>query len=153
VTSARRLLWILVGATALVTLAVALWPQADDSVAARRRRLASELRCSDCEGLSVLESHTASAADTRRDIAVRIRRGESDAAIRQAYVDSFGEQILLKPRNDGVGLIVWALPIVVLVAGAAVLVLALRRWRAQPRLAASADDEEYVAAHRGGGDG
>ena len=90
--------------------------------AARTRSLASELRCVDCEGLSVAESATASARQQRRDIAARIRRGESDDEIRQVYVDRFGESILLKPSSDGIGVIVWALPVVVLLVGAGGLV-------------------------------
>jgi len=147
--SGRRLVWIGLAVVAVVVLAVALWPRSGSpTVAAHTRALASELRCVDCEGLSVAESSTASARQQRRDIEARIRRGESDEEIRQVYVDRFGESILLKPSSDGIGVIVWALPVVVLLVGAGGLVLALRRWQRQPRLVATDADEALVAKAR-----
>lgn len=148
----RKILWILIGATAVLVLAVALWPRSDASIEARTRSLASELRCVDCEGLSVADSSTASARISRRDIERRLRRGESADSIRQAYVDRYGESVLLKPASDGVGVVVWALPVVILVVGAGGLLIALRRWQRQPRLEATAADEAFVAAHRGQSD-
>jgi cytochrome c-type biogenesis protein CcmH/NrfF len=56
--------------------------------------------------------------------------------------------VLLKPSSDGVGLLVWALPVVVLVVAAGAIVLALRRWSRQPRLEASEEDEELVRRAR-----
>ena len=146
---ARKLAWVGLAVLAVAVLAVALWPSSGTpSVAARTRGLASELRCVDCEGLSVAESSTASARQQRRDIATRIRRGESDEEIRQVYVDRFGESILLRPSSNGIGVIVWALPVVLLLVGAGGLVLALRRWQRQPRLVATDADEAFVAEHR-----
>lgn len=142
-------MWVALAAVAVVVLAIALWPSSGTpTVRARTRSLASELRCVDCEGLSVAESSTASARQQRRDIAARIRRGESDDEIRQVYVDRFGESILLKPSSDGIGVIVWALPVIVLLVGAGGLALALRRWGRQPRLVATDADEAFVAGHR-----
>jgi cytochrome c-type biogenesis protein CcmH len=145
----RRLVWSVLGVIVVAVLAVVLWPvQGRESVSAHTRRLASEFRCVDCEGLSVADSSADSARVQRRDIAQRIRRGESDAEIRQAYVDTFGESILLKPANSGVGLLVWALPIVAIGLGAVGLWVALRRWQRQPRLEASDADDALVADHR-----
>ena len=145
----RKLVWVGLAALAILVLAVALWPSSGTpTVRARTRSLASELRCVDCEGLSVAESSTASARQTRRDIEARIRRGQSDQDIRQVYVDRFGESILLKPSSSGIGVIVWALPVIVLVVGAGGLVLALRRWGRQPRLVATEADEALVAQAR-----
>ena len=56
--------------------------------------------------------------------------------------------MLLKPTSDGIGVLVWALPIAALVLGAGGLVLALRRWPRQPRLDATDADEELVAEER-----
>ena len=145
----RKLVWVGLAVLAVLVLAVALWPSSGTpTVRARTRSLASELRCVDCEGLSVAESSTASARQTRRDIEARIRRGQSDQDIRQVYVDRFGESILLKPSSSGIGVIVWALPVIVLVVGAGGLVLALRRWGRQPRLVATDADEALVAQAR-----
>ena len=145
----RWLPWIVLGVLVVGALAYAAWPRGvDESTAAHTHRIASELRCVDCEGLSVADSATSTAAATRADIASRIRHGESDAEIRQVYVDRYGETVLLKPSSDGLGVLVWALPIAALVLGAGGLVLALRRWQRQPRLVASEADEELVADER-----
>ena len=142
--------WIVIGVLVVGVLAYTAWPRGtDDSTAARTHRIASELRCVDCESLSVADSATSTAAATRADIALRIRHGESDAEIRQVYVDRYGESVLLQPSNQGLGVLVWALPIAVLVIGAGGIVLALRRWQREPRLTASEADEELVAHERG----
>src|SRR3989442_6589241 len=74
------------------------------------------------------------------DIRRRVDAGESDAEIRQAYVDRYSEQILLKPRGSGFGALVWALPVVVLVLGGGGLAIRFRRWRLQPALAPTQAD-------------
>ncbi len=145
----RWLPWIVLAVLVVGALAYSAWPRSgDESVAAHTRRIASDLRCIDCESLSVADSATSSARATRADIAVRIRHGESDAEIRQVYVDRYGESVLLKPSSNGLGILVWALPIAALLIGAGGIVLALRRWQRQPRLVASTADEELVAEER-----
>lgn len=147
----HRAAWAILGIVVLATLAISFWPRGGhETEAAHVRRLASELRCVDCEGLSVAESATASAREQRRDIRLRVRRGQSDDTIRARYVELFGESILLKPSSRGVGLLVWALPIAVVLVGAVGLAFALRRWQRQPRLAPSEDDVRLVAERRAG---
>jgi cytochrome c-type biogenesis protein CcmH len=141
--------WILLGVLAVGALGYAAWPRGDDpSVRAQTRAIASELRCVDCEGLSVADSSTSTARATRADIKARIEHGESDAEIRAVYVDRYGESVLLKPSSDGIGVLVWALPIAALLLGAGGIVFALRRWSRQPRLVATEADEELVAKER-----
>jgi cytochrome c-type biogenesis protein CcmH len=145
----RWLPWIVVGVLVVGALGYAAWPRgADPSLTAHTRRIASELRCVDCESLSVADSATSTARATRTDIKARIQHGESDAEIRQVYIDRYGESVLLKPSSDGIGVLVWALPIAALLLGGGGIVVALRRWSRQPRLVASAADEELVAKER-----
>jgi len=152
--SARKLLWVGLAAVAVAVFAVAAFSGGGStSVGQRTRSLAGELRCVDCEGLSVAESSTASARLTRRDIETRLRRGESVDEIRQHYVDLNGESILLKPASRGVGVVVWALPIVLLVMGAGLLAVALRRWQRQTRMVPTEADAAFVAEHRAQVDG
>jgi cytochrome c-type biogenesis protein CcmH len=141
--------WVALGIVAVAVIAYAAWPRGgDESVRAHVQRLAAELRCVDCQGLSVADSATSTARATRRDLAARIRRGESDAEIRQVYVDRYGEVVLLRPASGGLGAVVWALPIAIILLGAGGLVLALRRWQREPALTATPEDEALVARER-----
>ncbi len=54
----------------------------------------------------------------------------------------------LKPGDDGIALLAWGIPVIVVLAGGAGLVIALRRWSREPRLEATADDEAIVARER-----
>ena len=97
------------------------------------------------------DSATASARIERRDIAERVQRGDSDETIRGFYVGKYRESVLLKPSSNGVGIVVWVLPVFGLLVGAAGLVFALRRWAAQPRLTPTAADAAFVAERRRSG--
>jgi cytochrome c-type biogenesis protein CcmH len=145
----RFLPWALLAVVVAVALTVAAWPShGPPSVAQRARSVASELRCVDCEALSIADSSTSNAAAQRADIESRVRAGQSDAQIRRAYVDRYGPSILLRPENKGIGMLVWALPVGAFLLGAGGLALALRRWRSEPRLAASTADEQLVRRTR-----
>jgi len=140
--------WIALGIVVAIALAVVLWPNGDQSPAARAHALETELKCPECQGLSVAESQAPTSRAIRADIKRRIARGQSDAEIRQAYVEDYGESILLSPRDSGISLIVWVLPVVVLVLGATGIVFALRRNREEPHLHATDADERLVERTR-----
>jgi cytochrome c-type biogenesis protein CcmH len=146
----RRLLpWIGLAAVVIATLAVVVWPHGGDaSPSARARSLSDEFRCPECEGLSVADSSAPTARAMRADIRERVEAGESDAEIRQAMIDRFGESVLLKPEGEGIGLLVWGLPVVAVVLGAAGLGYALWRWRRQPAVHATDADEALVERAR-----
>jgi cytochrome c-type biogenesis protein CcmH len=116
--------------------------------AARAARLESQLACPVCTGESVADSNSSASRAIRDDIVKRIKAGQGDTEIRDAYVATYGEHVLLTPSNGGLGVVAWGVPIVALVIGAAGIVLALRRWSVTPRLAATADDEEIVDRER-----
>jgi cytochrome c-type biogenesis protein CcmH len=65
----------------------------------------------------------------REEIAERIEAGESDSEIRSYFASRFGDEILLTPPADGVGSLVWVLPVVVTVLAAGGLTWAFVRWR------------------------
>jgi cytochrome c-type biogenesis protein CcmH len=116
------------------------------SPAARTEAIAEDLRCPVCQGLSIADSHSPTAESIRDDIRRRVDAGQSDAAIKRHYIDSYGEWILLRPETSGVGALVWVLPVAALLVAGGGLALAFRRWRRQPNLAASDADRALVEA-------
>jgi cytochrome c-type biogenesis protein CcmH len=122
--------WLLLVAVVVVVLGVVA-ARSSGSASAQERvdRLTRELRCPTCQSESVYESRSATADAIRADVARRVDAGESDGQIKQAYVDRYTEWILLTPANDGVGFLVWGIPVVVLVLGAGVVVIVARRGR------------------------
>ncbi len=145
-TARNRIAWIVLAVLVLGAVAFSLWPRPGaDSVAGRTRSLAREFRCVDCEGLSVADSQTASARAARVEIRRRLEAGESEAEVRAYFVDLYGESVLLKPEGTGIGLVVWALPVVAVILAGAGIVVAVRRGRRTPRLRATDEDEALVA--------
>ena len=137
--------WIGLAVLAIaVLIVVVVRSQPSNSPAARADRLAHQLRCVECQSQSVADSQSPTAIAIRADIKQRIAQGQTDSQIKAAYVALHTQWILLSPPSDGIGLIVWAVPIAAILLGGVGLYLALRRWRSQPRLAASAADEALV---------
>ncbi len=136
--------WIALAVVVVVALAVVVWPNGSESPAARAHDLETQLKCPECRGLSVADSQAPTSRAIRADIKRRIKAGQSDETIRQAYVSTYGQDILLTPEDSGVSLIVWILPVVVLALGATGIVFALRRNRGQPHLHATEADERLV---------
>jgi len=93
------------------------------------RQLAAEMRCPDCQSLSVADSHTAAANAIRSEIAELLAAGQTPAQVRQHFVDRYGEWILLSPTAP----IAWWLPVGVLLLGG----LALAGWLLRGRRTAA----------------
>ena len=109
---------------ALVTLEL-LRPGAPATRAEQARQIAAELRCPDCQSLSVAESQTAAAAAIRAQVVELLAAGRSPDEVRRHFVERYGEWILLAP----VAPIAWWLPVVVVAVGVGLLAAWLRAGR------------------------
>ena len=137
--------WAAMGLVLVVALAVGARGQSDPPTDAQRvNRIADQVRCPTCRGLSAADSDAPAARAMREEILRRVQAGETDEAILGYIVSRYDESILLKPEGDGVAGLVWALPAAGLVAAAGGLVLAFRRWRARPGATVSAADRALV---------
>ena len=142
----KQLPAIAVGAVlALLAILAILWlaPVAATD-ADRADALAAELRCPDCQGLSVADSQTASAREIRRQVDELVASGATDDDVRAHFVDRYGEWILLAPTSP----VAWLLPFAALALGVAVLAAWLVRGGARhPRRTFALDDETRRRLH------
>ena len=146
----RSLAWAGVAAVMAAALTIGLGSTGDGGTpAARADRIGNALRCPVCQGLSVKDSDSPAARDMRDDIRRRVDDGESDGEIRDAYVDRYGEWILLRPGTSGFDALVWAVPVAAVAAGAVVLGGLFWRWQRRGSSRAPSDeDRRRVAAAR-----
>jgi cytochrome c-type biogenesis protein CcmH len=106
--------------------------------AEQAHQLAAELRCPDCQALSVAESQTAAAAAIRRQIVEQLASGKNPAQVRDYFVQRYGEWILLEPTSP----LAWWLPPAALIVGIGLLAWWLRRGRSEaPSVNAAPPDE------------
>jgi cytochrome c-type biogenesis protein CcmH len=129
-----------VGAVLGVAVAGALvLPRSSEpTLGERADALARELRCPDCQGLSVADSPTQSAAEIRRQIDELLASGASSDEVRAHFVARYGEWILLAPTSP----LVWAVPFAGLGLGALALVVWLARSRGHMSAPSPRPDEE-----------
>ena len=142
--SARGAAWVLLGVLVAAAIVIAASQGGEVTPSERARDLAAEIQCPECNGVSVAQSLAPTSRAIRADLRRRVAAGQSDDEIRQAYAERYGEAILLRPEGSGLGVLVWGLPVVLLIAGAGALVLASRKWRQEPLLHATEADEALV---------
>ena len=111
----------------------------DRAEEARFHALSAELRCVQCQNQSLADSNAQIAHDLRREVLALMQEGRSDAEIKQFLVDRYGEFVLYRPRMQGSTLLLWLLPGVLLLAGAALLVVQVRKRRQDAPLPAAED--------------
>jgi cytochrome c-type biogenesis protein CcmH len=103
----------------------------DTSEEARFHALAAELRCVMCQNQSLADSNALIALELRREVLELMRAGQTDAQIKDFLVQRYGEFVLYKPRVEGRTWLLWLGPAAILLAGAALVVVLVRRKPAQ----------------------
>ncbi len=99
----------------------------DSGLEARARSLSKELRCMVCQNQSIDDSAAPLARDLRVLVRERLTGGDSDQQVLDFMVARYGEFVLLKPRFAWHTAVLWLGPPGVLIGGALVLLVIVRR--------------------------
>lgn len=136
----RRLLGTLAAAAALVGFAAAGQAQnaprmaaqdpADAELEARTTAVASTLRCPVCQGESIQDSPADLAQDMRALVREQLRAGRTPEEVKAYFVGRYGEWILLEPRMTGLNILLYIFPVVIVLAGLALVIVLVRKWSA-----------------------
>jgi cytochrome c-type biogenesis protein CcmH/NrfF len=130
-TAAPGLLVIVALVSCVVTLTIvaARGRSAPASETQQVQQIAAGLHCPICKDLSVADSPSPLAQQMRHQIDEQLAAGRSPDQIRSGFVAAYGDSVLMSPPRHGLGRTAYYLPLVVLLGGALVVVLLLRRWR------------------------
>ena len=125
----RRALCLL---TALLVIAVPMTA----SAATTYTDVEDEVMCVSCNvPLNVAESPQAEAQ--KAEIRRLVDQGLSKQEVKDALVDQYGARVLSLPKDDGFGIVVYIVPIVVVLLLLALIAVLLPRWK---RHGAEADE-------------
>ncbi len=102
----------------------------DPALESRARAISHELRCMVCQNQSIDDSEAPLAKDLRVLVRERLKAGDSDREVIDFMVARYGEFVLLKPRLAWHTAMLWAAPLVALIAG---LVMIWRQMRRRSR--------------------
>lgn len=80
-----------------------------------------------------------------KEIEGHIAQGKNDDQILQAMIAQYGPLAYVEPPKTGFGLVAWLMPILYLLAGTALVILIMKRWRKRAPVVPA------VAAAAGGG--
>ncbi len=115
-----------------IALFIALSVDADtleDQIA----EISGELMCPVCEGQSVAESNAQLARDMRAVIKTKLREGKTKEEIIDYFVSSYGETILASPPPRGFSTILWLLPVLSVLIGAAIILRTIHSYRVEEK--------------------
>lgn len=100
----------------------------DSALEEEMYRIADKLNCPICQGQRLSECPIQICQEMRAEIIQRLREGQTEEEIIQAFVDRYGIQALNQPPVEGFNILAWVMPFVGL---AVVLVIGgwvLRQW-------------------------
>jgi len=118
----RRLVWL----AALAGLLCAL----PGPLAAEEQwgyELANELMSPFCPGRALAECPSEKAEELRQWILAQERAGVSREAVEAELFETWGDSLRQAPKPEGVGLVAYAIPAIVLLVGGGIVSIALRR--------------------------
>ncbi|WP_245531350.1 cytochrome c-type biogenesis protein [Asticcacaulis biprosthecium] len=97
---------------------------------ARAEALFREVRCIQCQSESIADSHAPIAGDMRRQIREDIAAGKDDSQIREELRARYSDYVLFRPRFALSNLMLWVLPPLIVLLGAALLLWLSKRSKA-----------------------
>lgn len=108
--------FFVVALIAVAVLAVVSQPS-PTTRAARVAHLESVVKCPACDSLTVGQSNAPSSVAIRHQIERMVNSGRSDGDILSALQSQYGPNITVTPSTAGIGVLLWAVPVVLALGG------------------------------------
>jgi len=112
---------------ALLAQAIDPLPFKNHAEEVRFQELTRQLRCLVCQNENLADSNADLARDLRHEVFELMQSGKSDDDIKQYLVDRYSKFVLYDPPVERSTLLLWFGPLLILLAGAGVVLATIRR--------------------------
>ncbi len=99
----------------------------DPALEARAREISAQLRCVVCQGESIDSSDAQVARNIRVVLRERLQEGMSDQEVLDYMSDRYGDFILMKPRFEGAGMMLWIIGPLLFLIGLIFVIVFIRK--------------------------
>ena len=138
----RRLTLLLALLLPMAVYAIDALPFANRAEEARFQNLAKQLRCLVCQNESLADSHAELAKDLRDEVFEQMRLGKSDDQIKTYLTDRYSDFVLYDPPLRAGTVLLWFGPLVLLLIGAGIVTVIVRKRSIELHPAETAAREE-----------
>jgi cytochrome c-type biogenesis protein CcmH len=104
----------------------------DRALQSRFERIASELRCLQCQNETIADSNAELAVDLRRQVREMLIAGKSDDAIFEFMTNRYGEFVRFKPPLEFKTVFIWGAPFFMLLLGGVIIYRIVRHRSRMP---------------------
>ena len=119
---------------AALALCVVVFMGAGDQ-AARFNKLGHSVMCTCGCAYVLLECNHVNCPlsdNMRNELITALKRGDSDGAVLQGFVQNYGPTVLLAPTASGFNYLAWIMPFVALTLGIGFVVFVVHSWKSKP---------------------
>lgn len=102
--------WSILALVVLIAGVYSIISKNEPSIEQQTRSITSQLRCLECEGLSVNDSETQTSKTIIADVEKRLKEGQSKDEIFDYYESVYGEFIRLAPTAEGGNWLIYVVP-------------------------------------------
>ena len=102
-------------------------PFASHAQEVRFQQLTAQLRCPMCQNETLADSNAPIARDLRNQIFQLMQQGKSDEEIKQYLVARYSDYVLYDPPLKPGTMLLWFGPLMILLGGAGVVLMAIRK--------------------------
>jgi cytochrome c-type biogenesis protein CcmH len=103
--------------------------EADITLEQRAHQLSGELMCPVCDGQTIDGSNAQIAVDMRLKVRELLDAGDTNAEVRDYFVDRYGQEILAAPERSGFNLLAYIVPVVIVLGGIGIALITIKNMR------------------------
>jgi len=126
----RKIVLALLLASAVFLVATPTQAQDDAPTDDEVNAIAKKLYCPVCPNTPLDVCETKACQDWRMEIKAQLAEGWTEEEIINYFAEQYGERVLAEPERKGFTSLVWILPVIALLLGLAIVIQALRNWKA-----------------------
>jgi len=120
----------------------------DITLEQRAHQLAGDLMCPVCDGQTIDGSNAQIAVDMRLKVRELLDSGNTNAEVKDYFVDRYGQEILAAPETSGFSLLAYIVPVFIVLGGIGIALITIKNMRKSAAQAGSPSGQSITSSNK-----